>query len=348
MAIILMDGFDYDTTLRSSRYNAITGSPTLSTVQKKMGVQSLLVNTAEYLEHSIGTQDGNILIIGFHVYYTSLPASSNSTLGWLADSATGAQIWLNVKTDGTMHLSLGAGDSAVGTATSKLMLNTWHHVEWKIKVANSIAANECILKLDGVEEINAAATTDTQFRSTNEVVSFVLGNFNGNVTYYIDNFYLLDTTGSHTNTFLGPSAGIETIRPNGNGNYNDFVGSDTNSTDNYLHVDDSTADDDSSYTEASVATDKDSYAYGNLTESIDSVSGIQVHTRAKKDGGTEAREMKNFVRVSSTDYEGGGTENLADGTYKNFVDIWDDNPNAASTWTETTVNALESGVKIES
>jgi len=143
---------------------------------------------------------------------------------------------------------------------------------------------------------------------------------------------------------------MEVLYPTGNGNYSEFDGSDGNSTDNYLLVDEPNADDDTTYVEFSTVSERDSYSFCNLGETVsgEGVLAVQLLNKVKKEGGTEARTAKSFVRISSTDYDSATEHTLVDGTYTTEADLLVESPATTAQWTESEANALEAGIKVES
>ncbi|KKM83660.1 hypothetical protein LCGC14_1307140 [marine sediment metagenome] len=346
MSVLAMDSFDWNgTTIITNRYHSTSGTPAFSNAQTKHGSgASLLLNTNEYVTFDIGDQSGNVIIIGFYIYFTAIYASSDTSLLVIKDSVNLEQC--SVRLDKTTHkLKIVKYNVLLGTGSQVLSLDTWYHVEFKLKVVNSTASGECILKIDGVEDMNLVGV-DTQYGVTDSVETISIYSFNGTTLYY-DDFYVLDTVGSYANDFIGPYIRIECLLPDGNGNSNDFVGSDSNSVDNYLHVDEATADDDSSYIQSSTVGHKDGYSFDDLGGSVDAVMAVQTMTRHKKVSGAGSRTAKHFIRRSAADYDGDITHTLSDGTYENDVDLWTEDPSTIAQWTETNVNALEAGLKVQ-
>jgi len=137
---------------------------------------------------------------------------------------------------------------------------------------------------------------------------------------------------------------VFTSAPNGNGNSSDFVGSDADSTDNYLLVDDAGApDDDSTYVESSTPGDKDTYAFGNLPASAATVHAVGVKVIAKKiDVG--APDLIAVARSSTTEDD---SPSLGVGTtYIARQGIFEEDPNTSAAWAPAAVDAAEFGIKV--
>jgi len=335
MALLFFTGFENE-----DGYEGDYCSLSQSATQKRTGSFSGLCNA-------------NNLYLGF--YYTgsektfivgqALRISQDSySGGFQISNSTGIQLCVQlVGSAGGNSVYLRRGDyndTIIAQSTSSFYINTWYYLEAKITINNTTGS--AIVKVDETEVINVSGV-DTQAGSTDEITAFTFPLY-VNSRCYIDDLYICDTTGSVNNDFLGPVR-VEGLQPSGNGYNSDFVGSDADSTDNYLHVDEVPADDDTSYIKSSTNGHIDSFALGNLTGSVNSIKGIKVNSVAKVSD-TFARNYKNLVRVNGTNYL--GSDNNPDTSYNNNFDIWEEDPDTATGWTETGVNAIEVGVEITS
>jgi len=226
-------------------------------------------------------------------------------------------------------------------STKTIRIACWQYIEFKWSISNSIAADSCVLKINGVEYINLTAGTDTQ-NSTAAEMGYIIVNGFINYSYYTD-IYVCDLNGSINNDFLG-SIVVEALAPDGNGNTNDFVGTDADSTDNYLHVDETVVDEDTSYVESKTVGDIDLYTYDNLSGTPTSIVGLAVRPIAKKPLGGN-RVGKIITRINSTEYDGdmiyAGIE------YKTAASIWELNPDDSAAWEAADVNGAEFGIEVE-
>jgi hypothetical protein len=153
----------------------------------------------------------------------------------------------------------------------------------------------------------------------------------------------MDTSGTINNDFKGDCR-VEAIFPNGNGNSSVLVGSDGNSTDNYLLVDENPPNSDTDYVESSTVGDKDTYNYGSITSAFGVVHGVQICPFVKKtDAGV--RSIANVARSSGTEADSASQALAA--TYGYLPTIKEDDPSTpGSRWTVAGVNAAEFGVKV--
>ena len=214
----------------------------------------------------------------------------------------------------------------------------WYYVEVKVTIDDSVGVIQ--VKVNGNNVINLT-NQDTR-NGANAVINKIRFAAPGNnQAYWHDDLYILDTTGTKNNDFLGDIR-VDVLRPDGAGTYTDFTPS-TGS--NYENVDESPGpDDDTTYNEATNIGDQDSY---NL-DALPSPSGTTIHgvksqiTARKTDAGT--REIKVLTRSGTTD-DLGNAISLSD-TYTTPCKVLEDNPDDSLAWEDADVNALEVGVEI--
>lgn len=160
----------------------------------------------------------------------------------------------------------------------------------------------------------------------------------------IDDLYINDDSGSAPeNTFFGEAFVVEGIIPTGNGNSSQWVGSDGNSTDNYLLVDD-TGNNDTDYVKSGTLNDLDTYAMGILSNATGTVIGVNHYFVARKDD-VATRTLASTIRTNSVDYAS-ATNKTMTGSYATYVDGRLVNPDTSLRFTITEVNALEAGQKV--
>lgn len=131
----------------------------------------------------------------------------------------------------------------------------------------------------------------------------------------------------------------------GNGASSDFVGSDSDSTDNYLLIDDGfTPDDDSTYVQSPTVGDVDTYAMADLPTPALSIIAVCPLMRAKKtDAGSRA--LTAVIRSGGTDYDG-AIEQFLSTSYSAYREAFLEDPDTSAPWDEAGVNAMEVGMKV--
>lgn len=218
------------------------------------------------------------------------------------------------------------------SAPSFLVNNAWYYIELSATLATG-ATGSWELRVNGQtlgsgSSVITAATTNTM----NQVSPA-----RGNQSVWVDDFYVTDTA----NDFKG-EVSIVGMFPNGNGNYSQLTGSDGNSTDNYLLVDEvppSSAD----YVGSSVDGNKDTYTMSDLPSGTGNILAVQTQTIA-------AKTQANLKRYRTVLRSGGTDEVSSDvyvgATYVQHGVILETSPFTATAWTESELNAMEFGIEV--
>ena len=345
MSLLFIDGFDhYATADIGKKWNASAGggNTTISSSNGRRGGGAL---SAPYngggVQKTIAA--GASFVMGFACTTGSLPSSSPMALALLRDAGT-AQCALLLNLDGTLSVVRSTGTALTnGTSGGALSINTYYYIEWKVTIADSISAGSCKVRVNGVDWITVATGQDMKNTANASANQIYLGPWNvgsGPTVVYFDDFYLCDQSGSVNNDFLG-DVRIDTLYPTSDGNYSQFTPSTGSS--HYVLVDE-TAPNTTDYNEGIAVGDRDSYGMGNLGAlASQTVHGVQVNAAILKDD-AGAKSAGTFVRSSSTNGDGAG---VALGTSQVYVSqVFETDPNGSIAWTETTVNAMEAGVKV--
>jgi hypothetical protein len=228
------------------------------------------------------------------------------------------------------------GATVIGTsAAGAVVFDQWNYVEARILVADSGGTFE--LRVNGTAVISFTGDTRNGGATANIDCVRIYGR-NG-TTHDYDDLYVLDNTGSENTTFLGDVA-IECLRPNGNGNSSQWVGSDGNSTDNYQLVDDTTVNV-SDYVQSSTSGHKDTYAYSDLTATTGTIAAVQVVSYVAKTPGT-ALSVQQVARSGGTETAGAPR---ALGGWVPITDVFEVKPGSGA-WTISDVNAAEFGIQV--
>ena len=262
-------------------------------------------------------------------------ALQNFFANFKADNGATPHIGLNC--DGAGHMRLLRGDG-FGT---QILLSTyafpftaaWHSIEGKLRVHDTLG--EVIIKVDGVEIINFAGDTKNGGTSTRlDCVEFRPNGFSAN---FLDDWLVNDTTGSVNNSWTGEIT-IKGIRPAGNGANSGLVGSDGNSTDNYLLVDEyplNTTD----YVGSATAGLKDTYDL-NAVDSATCWGFSESAYAAKSDVGTKF--FSTSTRASGGTIVASANQPLSTTYLPVAGPIWKTDADGTP-WTVAKVNAPSSG-----
>lgn len=276
-------------------------------------------------------------------------SSNAQPIVWEFWSQAGAEVTFVFRREGTMEVRRGDSNGTLLAQPSAVLVPTgrWDYIETKIKIAQS--GGYINVWANGTQIVSYTGDTQSSTEASPALQTIFLKGPNtanaGNCMY--DDFYLLDhidataTMGRPFNDVLGQPR-IEPLLPNGNGASSDFVGSDGNSVDNYLLVDESppSATD---YVESTTVGHRDLYEFANPTL-VGNVLAVEVNAfAASPDGGTNPLKS---VRRSS-----GGTVAVGPGavpasTFRQVSDGASGKDPDGNIWTTAAVAAAQFGIEV--
>lgn len=276
------------------------------------------------------------LVIGFAFKTSSLGAGNFLTLR--SDAGATLHIALSLAADGSLQLLRGT-TPLLTTANGVIgAIGTWYYVELSAKLSDTVGA--LILRVNGIV-VASGNNIDTKNAGTKTVFDFVrftrtlvVGQTNN-----MDDLYLLNGA---ADSFLGDVL-VETLYPNGDGNANAWLGTDGNSVQNYLLVDDPPPTiDTTDYVAATTVGLQDMYQMTNLVRTTGVVLGVcHVAYALKSDTGTKSVFLVN--RRSADNKSAALPLPTAFGSVHYCLSI---DPETGAGFTITNVNALQSGIEV--
>lgn len=335
MALLFIEGWDTDTTVAAD--GRWTGGGTQTSVGSggRTGNRLNLANAslARTVSH-VFAPAGDVIIVGCAVMRTS-----DYTAAVLFQLREGATPHMDLRITATGQLTVTRNGTVLATTTFIPALGVWNYYELKVTIHDTAGTFELRINGNSVAEVSGTSQ-DTKNGGTGNLDTILLNDPGGSGTAF-DDLYICDDAGSANNDFLG-DVKVETLYPNGNGNSSQLVGSDGNSTDNYLLVDETTPNSDTDYVESATVGNKDTYAVTDLAAVGGTVYGVQLSPYARKnDAG--ARTICTVARLSGTEVD---SANAALSTsYQHFVDMRETKPGGGA-WTISDVNSAEFGVKV--
>lgn len=355
MTAILFDGFDHRDT--ATRWTANGAAAFDAQITPRTGTMCARVTTLGLLYLSLtSTEEDDVMYCGFGFFGQAVGGIDLAMLGFgEAFSITNQHVALiqhpNVRgwsiRRGTI-LTGAAGGPATGTelvATEPNLWvpNSWHYMEFAAKIHDSTGWVE--LRQDGITRLRFDG--DTADGGTDQKIDQVTFNLtSGGPNYGLDDVYILNEQGSVNNSWLGDTR-VYPLYPNGNGGSSTpLSGSDGNSTDNYLLVDEVGAPDTSDYVFSSTDGDQDTYTFEDLPVSVGTVRGVEVRMHAAKDD-TGTKQIRSVTRRSSTDSFGADKTLAAVPLWQTHTELQEQDPHAGpGAWTITNVNGTEWGVEV--
>lgn len=332
MALIDFEGFETETDARENRSVSEFEGGYLPAYGRNGNGVDLTFSSSFVILSQLSFETADTMIVGFAWQPNESGARSNSSL--LRARAGTTTIW-TLGLDGTNLTFNGGAVSATGTAT--FSLDNWYYIEIKVLLSDSGGTGTYEVRVDGVTDISGTGVNNTD--STGQTITEVRFGLSGNTAdYYLDDVYICDGTGTVNNDFLG-DVKVERLAPTGNGTTNDGVGSDGNSTDNYLLVDDTGNLGTTEFVQIS-GTGTELYSTGTLGAGEVPV-GVMVS--ASFIDGDVAETYDGLLRIGTTTYEadapanGSGTLTLRDW-------LFETNPDTAAAWAEDDLDGVEFGI----
>lgn len=343
MTIIVMDGFESEQVTNAIAYGTTTDAWTRDNT-----VRYNDEGTSLYCPTSIGTVDpvfamptvntGDVVHVAFAWRYSQTQTYSYD-LASLSDrevtpfSSSYSDAWLRMLDDGELEVRRGSTGLQTGIGVY-LDPETWYHIEFIMEYASS--AGSWAVRVNGNEV--ASGTDGNTFPEPFLYVGL------GNAADHSDRSYVWydDLVAA-----LNPAAplGITRVRrllPTSQ-NTGEWAGSDGNSVDNHLLVDDGDKDS-ADYIESVAGDDEvDLYGHGTTIAAGSTVHAVQAFAAANL---TETGTDDFAVVLKSGTTEATTARTLGDGSPQwKAGDIANTDPDTAAAWTVSAANAALLGVR---
>jgi hypothetical protein len=244
---------------------------------------------------------------------------------------------------GTTYASIGGVALTGGESTTPLEPDVWYQIEIKATFSASLGANAFQVRITGpsVDETltltagQSTLTTANAWSSRIELRGENSGSWGRGVLYggmYIDN----------SQAALLGNVRVAGLFPNANGNSSQWVGSDGNSTDNYLLVDEATPNDDTDYVATATNSQIDLYGMTNLPTPAVSVLSVQWNGQCRKTDAADAYVEPTY-RIDGTNYI--DSPIMVGNAYHNIFKAVAVSPDTTAAWTQAEIEAMEVGFR---
>jgi len=348
MALLHMDGFEgygrEDVTSFWSSTSFIGGGAAIDQNGRRGGY---CVNSPNWISSSESSLtwnnpnpfDNQVIVVGCAFKHNSIGNYGNFLNILSAQGETVGKVYINnTEKLFIQYQPFGTADTLF--TTTQLDANTWYYLELKAKMHGS----EGIVQFRLNEEliVDRSGLDTVAYNSSGTQIGGVQFSFAIYGRWWLDDIYILDTTGSKNNDFLGDIR-IDSIYPSGVGNYTDLTPSAGN---NYECIDEINMDS-ADYVEGANAGEKDSYAYADVPTDLDdaAIYGIQLRNQVIRTAESDNIKAKGFLRTGSTDYAETTGQSLSD-IYKSKIVVWEDDPSDSGDWTKAKINACEFGMEV--
>jgi hypothetical protein len=345
MALLLFDGFDHygnGQTVIHANGKWVSGAGSSSNNRNRTGGFALGISTLDTVTTKVLPASGGC-IVGLAFNYPGIPNNSQDFIQ-IREGATTHMI-LTFNNSGQLQVKRGA--TILATGTTIYPANSWFHLQFKAIIDDVNGSYET--RVDGVVEplLTNVGPVDTRNGGATGQWDRILLNYllTGAQFNYIDDFFVLDTSGAAPrNNFLG-TAKVETLMPQ-----TDAVAAGSNAgltpstgTDHGALVDEvgpNTTD----YNSSPTVGLKDTYQYPPMTLT-GTIFGVQTNMYISKSDAT-VRQVCPVVRTASVDTDGPNVSPTT--TFGYFTRMWEQDPNAGAPieWTTGSIATLQAGMKV--
>lgn len=330
MAVILTEGFETQST------NKWTGSPSWEVYTAANARTGDYATRSLSATKTVAPAEESATFIGGFAHKNGYNVNA-SLLSFRGDAGATTHVSLYRLVGNYLAIYIG-GTQVASTSPVPYLSSSYNYLEMKATLAD--VGGQVDVWYNGGSAPILSYTGDTKNGGTDTVFdTFVI---TGPSFQFIDDIYLSNGEGpAPFNDRLGDIR-CWPLRPNGNGAASQLVGSDGNSTDNYLLVDEASATF-ADYVGHNTVSNKDTYTYGNLTPTTGTVVDLQVGSVMRKnDAG--GRSMRALTRVGGVDYPGSDVTLGLTATY--YSQRYGVNPATGLAWTIAEVNAAEFGAEV--
>lgn len=367
MALRFIEGFDlnaandattdqyYERKLVGTAGTPITSAPAFITVGNSFSVVS---NSWQFFTPTFAADDEWII----HVWLRfSSVASTNQNWSIEIRDSSGIQAQLTITAAGggasdqsdRYLLNIERGEGAATLATvGPFWAGAWNHVQFKCRIDPVNGSYE--LKVNDVTEASDAGPVNTAGQGVANADRFRFNMDNGIRNCLMDHLVICDSTGSVNNDFLGDVV-VASALPNADGDDTDWNTSSGGT--HYLLVNETMpsnnviGQNDPERVTSETVNDIDRWHMQNLvtTYGIPSgtaVHGISVETCAAMEASGN-RDLRPVFKDTGGSTAEGDSFNVSGTTFDVFVQIWEENPATATTWSLTSLDAGQFGVKVQ-
>lgn len=360
MARIITCGWELQSTASGVELEDIGTAPAIETTIVRSGAAAMRANASAESHFGLYSSGTSVIFLQSYVRFETFPSV---TLTFLRlRNGTSAKIGIKCTAAGVLQLFNEEDSTQIGSDSSAISTGTWYRIalgcDPTTLSSTSVEARAYVDTAGASTFWNPSGTANlAAVPNTFYIGAAVSGGVTVDIVY--DDFVINDNSGSFQNTWP-PENKIIILRPNGNGDNSQWTGSDGNSTDNYLLVDETPPDDVTTYVASNTLDQIDDYNLDATPAALgsgDTINCVQVGWRAaasaatstdpdfvvriKSDTGATVEESS-AVDMSTTTY----TTNALFGAVKGYALTLYDLPGGSTTaWTKATLDTAQIGVR---
>lgn len=284
------------------------------------------------------------VVIGFRYKTSDLFTSGTSDimLIWHETPSGTPQIRLRLDSS-TNTVALFRGNTSLATSSGGVWTeNTWHYYEVKLLIASGTGGSFNV-RVDDTSVISGSSVNTLQ--DANIVAQMIQWNGydsggadDSDNEAQIDDIYVIDTTGSINNDFLGADTTVVFKAPTSDGTTNDFTPQ--TGVDNYAMVDENPAST-TDYNDGATNGDIDEYGFDTVDQA--GIYGVKIESHVQVDVEGRERTFRHRCRSGAT-VGNGADQAVVDDV--NREELFEVDPNTSALWDKDDLNAAEFGVEV--
>lgn len=342
MSLIFMDGFDhYSSVLDKWSVASAFGISSGGVDGSNMLYYGGNIATGEYAHINLG--DHADAVIGFDFKINAMTTGPMQFLCLMDGGTPQFSLWIDGNTSEIVACRGGniifGMPTDLGRGSVVLTQGAWYHLEVKVSISNS-----GLFEVRLNENSILVGSGDTQDTANSTWNALRIGGGGGGGSgffkgYGIDNLYVLDTTGSDNNDFLGVCS-VDFLSVDGDGSSSDWTPS---AGSNYQCVDDVPADGDTSYVSSDQLGDVDLYTFTALGHSRPIKAAQLVSVARKEDSGVAA--ITNKTKVGGVVRSATTVGDLTT-SYGSIRSVMEKNPDTSAAWAAADFSSSEFGFEV--
>jgi hypothetical protein len=326
MSLLWADPFD-GVMQGLDKYPQFAGSYSSTYGRNGTGLQVLVSGTSGTVAlERFPTASDEITVGAWHYVATGSPSPFQSDTVFALSTAVGSQLLKLTWREDQLRIT-DSGQNTVVSISGLVPRLTWHYIEWQLSRVNQSTE----VRVNG-----ATVYSNNSFGAAAGQLTRFWCERNRGHTYYLDDLYILNSTGTSFNDFLGPVR-MEALAANADGSRSQLTPS--TGTAHYSLINDGS---DSTYVEGA-ATEGDLYDFANSSDSDDVIGALQyVRMFDSASAGITGRAI---CKPDATEHD--GDDHTLGSTAATYAQAWPVNPDAATTsgWVLADLNATEFGVE---
>jgi hypothetical protein len=285
----------------------------------------------------------NTVICGVAYYFQPKPDWNRSTL-WpiFRFENGGGNYCASVATADTGFYLRDAAGAFVGATRVNLEESKYNYVE--LKIYSHATAGTMELRVNGCP-VASVSSINTQASTGGAIANIQIG-FSADILHKrgsrLDDFYVCDDSGSTNNDFLGDIT-VRTLFPNGDDTTQFATTGNGSYSTHYEQVNYADALPATDYIEDGSTGNRDIFTLADSTDNFATVYGVMGFAYTRYD--TTANNYRIVFDSNGTESESANI--AAASTYRYDSYLLELDPDTASAWTDSTINALKIGVEVQ-